>query len=80
MSKVLTNIYQQSYIDRCKYISKIIDYFRTDYIRIGLIGMLSTLPDGLLKVLLRVLPQWLGYDDIDKLNMMVKFINERVIK
>lgn len=80
MAKVLTNMYKDNYRNRCFMVSKIIDYFRYDFIRIGVLGILTTLPDDLLKVINSKMYEWLGYDDIGKLNMIFKFINERVIK
>lgn len=80
MPKVLTSMYQDNYRKRCNMISRIIDYFIYDYIRIGVIGILSTIPDDLLEVINSKMPEWLGYDDLLKLNVLVKFIKDRVIE
>ena len=80
MPKVLTSMYQANYVNRCYTINNILDYFRCSYIRIGVLGILSTIPDDLLKVINSKMPEWLVYDDFLKLNVLVKFIKDRVIE
>lgn len=80
MAKQLTSMYQDNYKSRCYMASKIIDNFRYDYIRLGVLGIISTMTDDLLKVLSSAIDNWIIFDDIQKFNLLVKFIKDRVIE